>query len=61
MPKVEGTLKCEKHRTISIINHIKNIVLKVITERIRNRIRPEMAEEQFGLLPTPEPPMQFSR
>ena len=50
IPKVEGTLKCEQHRTISIINHITKIILKVITERIRSRIRPEIAEEQFGFV-----------
>ena len=50
IPKMEGTLKCEQHRTISIINHITEIILKVKTERIRSRIRPEMAEEQFGFV-----------
>ena len=50
IPKVEGTLKYEQHQTISIINHITKIILKVITERIRSRIRPEMAEEQFGFV-----------
>ena len=50
IPKVEGTLKCEQHRTISIINHITKIILKVITERIKSRIRPEMAKEQFGFV-----------
>ena len=50
IPKMEGTLKCEQHRTISIINHITKIIFKVITERIRSRIRPEMAEEQFGFV-----------
>ena len=28
IPKVDGTLKCEQHRTISIINHIAKIILK---------------------------------
>ena len=50
IPKVEGTLKCEQHRTISIINHIAKIILKVTTERIRSKIRPEIAEEQFGFV-----------
>ena len=50
IPKVEGTLKCEQHQTICIINHIAKIILKVITERIRSKIRPEIAEEQFGFV-----------
>ena len=48
--KVEGTLKCKQHRTISIMNHIAKIILRVITERIRSKIRPEIAEEQFGFV-----------
>ena len=47
---MEGTLKCEQHRTSCIINHVTKIILKVITERIRNKIRPEIAEEQFGFV-----------
>ena len=46
IPKVEGTLKCEQHRTISIINHITKTILKVTTERTRSKIRPEI--HHFG-------------
>ena len=50
IPKIEGTLKFEQYQTISIINHIAMIFLKVMTERIRNKIRPEIAEEQFAFV-----------
>ena len=40
IPKVEGTLKCEQHRTISVINHITKIIVKVITEKIRIIVLP---------------------
>ena len=48
IPKVEGTLKCEQHRTIGILNHIAKIILKVLTKRVRSKIRPGIAEEQIG-------------
>ena len=50
IPKVAGTRKCEQHRTISIINHTAKIILRVIIERMRSKIRPEISEEQFGFV-----------
>jgi len=50
IPKVAGTLKCEQHRTISIINHKAKIILRVIIERMRSKIRPEISEEQLGFV-----------
>ena len=43
IPKVAGTLKFEQHRTISIINQMAKIILRVIIERMRSRIRPEIS------------------
>ena len=50
IPKVSGTLDCEKHRTISIMSQITKIILKVILKRIRGKIRREVAEEQCGFV-----------
>ena len=47
IPKVAGTRKCEQHRMISIINYMAKIILRVIIERMRSKIRPEISEEQF--------------
>ena len=30
IPKVKGTAKCEKHRTISLMSHVTTLVLRVI-------------------------------
>src|SRR5215469_12186722 len=30
IPKVQGTLECEKHRTISIMSHVTKILLRVV-------------------------------
>ena len=51
LSKVEGTLECGKHRTISIISQVTKIMLRVILKRIRSKIRPEISEEQFGFVP----------
>ena len=50
IPKISGTLDCEKHRTISIMSQITKIILKVILKRIRGKIRQEVAEEQCGFV-----------
>ena len=50
IPKVSGTLDCDKHRTISIMSQITKIILKIILRRIRGRIRREISEEQCGFM-----------
>ena len=50
LPKVEGTLDCSKHRTISIMSQVTKILLRVILKRIRTKISPEISEHQFGFV-----------
>ena len=50
IPKVEGTLECSKHRTISIMSQITKIMLRVILTRIRAKIRPQISQQQFGFM-----------
>ncbi|GFO12460.1 transposon tx1 uncharacterized 149 kda protein [Plakobranchus ocellatus] len=46
LPKKTGATECELHRTISLMSHITKILLKIIMLRIRNKMKPEIAEEQ---------------
>lgn len=39
IPKVSGTLECDKHRPISLIGQITKILLKLIINGIRKRLR----------------------
>ncbi|GFN88081.1 endonuclease-reverse transcriptase [Plakobranchus ocellatus] len=51
LPKKQpGATECELHRTISLMSHITEILLKIIMLRIRNKIKPEIAEEQCGFV-----------
>ncbi|GFO31938.1 retrovirus-related pol polyprotein from type-1 retrotransposable element r2 [Plakobranchus ocellatus] len=50
MPKKPGATECELHRTISLMSHITKILLKIIMLRIRNKIKPEITEEQCGFV-----------
>src|SRR5215469_11626045 len=50
IPKVQGTLECEKHRTISIMSQVIKILLRIVLARIRNKIRPQISEEQYGFV-----------
>ena len=51
IPKVKGTAKCEKHRTISLMSHVTKLVLRVIMNRIRGRTLSEISEVQYGCMP----------
>ena len=51
IPKVNGTAKCEKHRTISSMSHVTKLVLRVIMNRIRGRTLTEISEVQYGFMP----------
>ena len=48
IPKKEGTLECEKHRTISIMSQLGKIIFTVIRNRIRQKIDSCVSKEQYG-------------
>ena len=50
IPKKTATTECEQHRTISLMSHITKILLRIIMMRVRNKIKPEIAEEQCGFV-----------
>src|SRR5215469_3776404 len=50
IPKVQRTLECEKHSTISIMSQVTKILLRVVLSRIRNKIRPQISKEQYGFV-----------
>ena len=50
LPKKPGATECESHRTISLMSHITNMLLKILIARVRNKISPEIAEEQCGFV-----------
>ena len=50
IPKKPGAMECNRHRTISIMSQLGKIVLRIILNRIRNKIRPEIPEEQYGFV-----------
>ena len=50
LPKKAGATECELHRTISLMSHVTKILLRIVTMRVRNKIRPEIAEKQCGFV-----------
>ena len=50
LPKKAGATQCEFHRTISLMSHVTKILLRIVMMRVRNKIRPEIAEEQCGFV-----------
>ena len=51
LPKVNGTIKCEKHRTISLMSHVTKLVLRIVINKIRGRTLDEIAPVQYGFMP----------
>ena len=48
LPKKPGTVECEEHRTISLMSQITKIILRVLLNRARNRIKEVVSEVQYG-------------
>ena len=48
LPKKGDLLECGNYRLISLMSHITKLILRVIMRRIRNKLLPEISEEQFG-------------
>ena len=51
LPKKPNTLDCDQHRTISLMSHTLKLLLKIVLERCRSKIRPEIAQCQYGFMP----------
>jgi len=50
LPKKPGTTDCDQHRTISLMSHLTKVLLRIIMNRIRDKILPEISETQFGFM-----------
>ena len=50
LPKVNGTINCENHRTISLMSHVTKLVLRIVINRIR-RTLDEIVPVQYGFMP----------
>ena len=50
IPKKPGAIDCDKFRTISVMSQLSKVVLRIILNRVRNKIEYEIAEEQYGFM-----------
>ena len=51
LPKVNGTIKCEKHRIISLMSHVIKLVLRIVISGIKERTLGKIAPVQYGFMP----------
>ena len=51
LPKKPGTTECKEHRTISLMSHVTKIVLRVLLNRMKQKLRSKLSDEQFGYQP----------
>ena len=50
IPKKISTVECDQHRTISFMSQLSKVMLRVLMNRMRNKILPEISETQYGFM-----------
>src|ERR1700730_7448816 len=50
LPKKPGVTECELHRTISLMSVVLKVILRILMQRMRNKIRPEINKTQYGFM-----------
>lgn len=50
LPKIPRTLDCTNHSTISLMSHSLKFLLKIILQRIRRKLLPEISEAQYAFM-----------
>src|SRR5438552_17769286 len=50
LPKKPGATECELHRIISLMSVVLKLILRILMQRIRNKIRPEINKSQCGFM-----------
>ena len=50
LPKKPGATECELHRTISLMSVVLKVILRILMQRMRNKIRPEINKTQCGFM-----------
>ncbi|GFN79651.1 hypothetical protein PoB_000615700 [Plakobranchus ocellatus] len=50
IPMKPSTAECDQHRTISLMSHLPEVLLRIIMKRRKNKILPEISETQLGFM-----------
>src|SRR5437870_9857477 len=50
LPKKPGATECELHITISLMSVVLNVILHILMQRMRNKIRPEIDKTQCSFM-----------
>ena len=50
IPKMDGAVECNKHRTINIMSQMGKIVLKVLNEMLERKVNETVDNVQFGFI-----------
>ena len=51
LPKKPGTTEYKEHRTISLMSHVTKIMLRMLLNRMKQKLRSKLSDEQFGYQP----------
>ena len=51
LPKKDDLLQCCNYLTIALVSHASKILLRIILDRIQNKLKVEISDEQAGFRP----------
>ena len=51
LPEKPGTTECKEHCTISLMSHVTKRVFRVLLNRMKQKLRSKLSDEQFGYQP----------
>ena len=50
LPKKDGATECDMHRTISLMSHLRKLLLRILMQRMRSKLKPEISNSQSGFM-----------
>src|SRR5438552_6032646 len=50
LPKKPGATECELHGTISLMSFVIKVILRILMQRMKNKISPEIDKTQCGFM-----------
>ena len=50
LPEKDGTTECGMHRTVSLMSHLTKLLLRILMQRMRSKLKPEISNSQFGFM-----------
>ena len=50
LPKKDGATECGMHKTITLMSHLTKLLLRILMQSMRSKLRPEISNSQFRFM-----------